>query len=169
MTRAGSAVRRMVAADLDAVLRWRNHPDVRRYMYTQHEITPAEHRAWFERAGADPRRHLLIFESGGVPAGFVSFALGAEAGVADWGFYLAPDAARGQGQALGTAALEFAFKELKVSKVCGEALEDNERSIKFHERLGFAREGVLQKDAGGRAVAVVRFGLAASAWRGAAA
>lgn len=166
---SGGSVRRMVAADLDAVLRWRNHPDVRRHMFTQHEITAAEHRAWFERAGSDPRRHLLIFESGGAPAGFVSFALGDDSGVADWGFYLAPEAARGQGQALGTAALEFAFKELKVRKVCGEALEDNERSIKFHERLGFAREGVLRKAAGGRAVVVVRFGLAAPAWRGAAA
>ena len=162
------SVRRMVAADLDTVLRWRNHADVRRYMYTQHEITAAEHRAWFERASADPRRHLLIFEAGGVPAGFVSFALGDQAGVADWGFYLAPDAARGQGQALGTAALEFAFKELKLSKVCGEALEDNERSIKFHERLGFAREGVLRRAAAGQSVGVVCFGLAASAWRGAA-
>jgi UDP-4-amino-4,6-dideoxy-N-acetyl-beta-L-altrosamine N-acetyltransferase len=159
----------MVAADLDAVLRWRNHPDVRRHMFTQHEITVAEHRAWFESASRDPRRHLLIFEAGGAPAGFVSFALGDEAGVADWGFYLAPEAARGQGRALGTAALAFAFKELKVSKVRGEALEDNERSIKFHERLGFAREGLLRKDAGGRPVGVVRFGLAASAWRGAAA
>ena len=160
------SVRRMVAADLDAVLRWRNHPDVRRYMYTQHEITPAEHRAWFDKASRDPRRHLLIFESGGAPAGFVSFALGDEAGVADWGFYLAPEAARGQGQALGTAALEFAFKELKLGKVRGEALEDNERSIKFHQRLGFAREGVLRKEAAGRSVGVVRFGLDASAWRG---
>ena len=162
------SVRRMVAADLDAVLRWRNHADVRRHMYTQHEITPAEHRAWFERASADPRRHLLIFEAAGVPAGFVSFALGDEAGVADWGFYLAPEAARGQGQALGAAALEFAFKELKLGKVCGEALEDNERSIKFHERLGFAREGVLRRAAAGQTVGIVRFGLAASAWRGAA-
>ena len=162
------SVRRMVAADLDAVLRWRNHPDVRRYMYTQHEITPAEHRAWFERASADRRRHLLIFESDGTPAGFVSFALGDEAGVADWGFYLAPEAARGLGQALGTAALEFAFKELKLRKVCGEALEDNERSIKFHERLGFAREGVLRRAAAGQTAGVVCFGLAASAWRGAA-
>jgi len=163
-----ASVRRMAAADLDAVLRWRNHPDVRRYMYTQHEITSAEHRAWFERASADPRRHLLIFESGGAPAGFVSFVLGDEAGVADWGFYLAPEAARGQGQALGAAALEFAFKELKLSTVCGEALEDNVRSIKFHERLGFAREGVLRKQAAGREVGVVRFSLAAADWRRAA-
>lgn len=33
-------VRPMVATDLERVLGWRNHPEVRRHMYTQHAITP---------------------------------------------------------------------------------------------------------------------------------
>lgn len=43
-----SHIRPMVYADLERVLAWRNHPDVRRYMYTQHEITLDEHQRWYE-------------------------------------------------------------------------------------------------------------------------
>lgn len=42
-------LRPMTEADLAQVLAWRNHPDIRANMYTQHEITMAEHRAWWDR------------------------------------------------------------------------------------------------------------------------
>jgi hypothetical protein len=40
----------MRESDLETLLRWRNHPDVRKCMLSQHEITLAEHRAWFDRS-----------------------------------------------------------------------------------------------------------------------
>lgn len=133
-------VRPMIAADLENVLAWRNHPDVRRYMYTQHEIAEDEHRRWFERAAQDPDRHLLVFEAAGVAQGFVNFHRVAAGGVADWGFYLAPDVPRGTGHLLGRTALNYAFAEIGLHKVCGQALAYNERSIRFHHKLGFSRK-----------------------------
>jgi hypothetical protein len=38
-----AGVRPMADADVERVLAWRNHLKVRRYMYTQHEITLDEH------------------------------------------------------------------------------------------------------------------------------
>ena len=133
------------ASDLNIVRTWRNHPSVRRFMYNQHEIQPAEHSCWFERAAADPDKHLFLFERGEQPAGFVSFTIvDRRAKRAEWGFYLAPDAAPNSGCALGLTALSYAFGSLDLHKVCGEALAYNQRSIRFHERLGFQREACLR-------------------------
>lgn len=156
----------MAASDLDCVLAWRNHPDIRRYMYNQHEIGLSEHQAWFERTVCDSRKHLLIFESDGEARGFVSFTRLASDGVADWGFYVAPDAPKGSGYQLGKAALDHAFGALRLHKVCGQALAFNERSIAYHLRLGFREEGVLrdQHFDGSRYHAIVCFGLLKDEW-----
>lgn len=138
-------VRPLAGADLELVLAWRNHPAVRRSMLTQNEITWEEHQAWYERACADPKRRLLIAQDDTGPIGYVGISGVAEGGIADWGFYAAPGAPRGAGRRLGRAALEFAFGELRLHKVCGQALASNEPSIRMHLALGFTREGVLRE------------------------
>lgn len=163
-----SSLRPMTAEDLEQVLAWRNHWDIRRFMYTQHEIGMDEHRAWFTRASRDPGRHLLIFETTGLPRAFMAITSLSDT-IADWGFYIAPDAPPGTGRALGLAGLQYAFETLDLHKVCGQALGYNERSIRFHERLGFSREGVLrdQHFDGKNYHAIVCFGLLAGEWRNA--
>jgi UDP-4-amino-4,6-dideoxy-N-acetyl-beta-L-altrosamine N-acetyltransferase len=160
-------IRPMVHADLEFVLAWRNHPDVRGYMYTQHEITLAEHQRWFERSSSDPKKSLLIFEVNHQAQGFVSFNDAENARIADWGFYVAPDAPRGCGRQLGRAALSYAFGQLKLHKVNGHALAYNERSIKFHQTLGFQQEGILRDQYfdGNRYHHVICFGLLGHEWQ----
>lgn len=160
-------VRPMAQADLERVLTWRNHLDVRRYMYTQHEISLDEHHRWFERARQDPRKHLLVFEVDHLPLGFVSFTELESIGVAEWGYYAAPDAPRGTGRALGRAALDYAFNEITLHKVCGQALDFNERSIRFHQSFGFEQEGVLrdQHFDGENYHHVICFGLLRDEWK----
>ena len=157
----------MVHADLELVLTWRNHPDVRRYMYTQHEITLAEHQSWFERTSPDLKKHLLVFEANHQPLGFVNLSEAVMGGTADWGFYAAPDAPKGSGRQLGHAALSHAFTQLKLHKVCGQALSYNQRSIKFHQTLGFQQEGILrdQHFDGERYHDVICFGLLCHEWQ----
>jgi UDP-4-amino-4,6-dideoxy-N-acetyl-beta-L-altrosamine N-acetyltransferase len=135
-----SQIRPMIHADLELVLAWRNHPDVRRHMYTQHEITRDEHQRWFESTLADPKKHPFIFEVNEKPLGFVNFNEMESIGIADWGFYVSPHASKGSGQQLGCAALSHAFIQLKFHKVCGQVLANNLRSINFHESLGFQQE-----------------------------
>ncbi len=162
-----SQVRPMVQADLQRVLTWRNHPDVRRYMYTKHDITLDEHLRWFERALQERNKHLLIFEISHVPLGFVNFNEVGNGGIADWGFYMAPDAPKGIGRQLGCAALSHAFTQLKLHKVCGQALVFNRRSILFHQSLGFQQECMLrdQHFDGERYHHVIGFGLLSHEWQ----
>ena len=162
-------LRPMHSADLARVLRWRNHPDVRRFMYTSHEISQEEHAQWFARNSQTPGVWLLIYEVDTVPLGFVNISSTRCSQIADWGFYLAADAETGTGRSLGATALEFAFAELKLHKLCGQALGFNERSIRFHERLGFSREGVLREQHfdGECYQDVICFGLLAADWKNA--
>lgn len=160
-------VRPMTHEDLEQVLAWRNHEEVRRYMYTQHEISLVEHTRWFERASQDSSRHLLVFESNAVPLGFINLHQIVPGGVADWGFYAAPDAPKGTGRQLGQAAIQYAFTQAGLHKLCGQALAYNERSIKFHLNQGFQQEGVLrdQHFDGQSYHDVVCFGLLAPEWQ----
>jgi UDP-4-amino-4,6-dideoxy-N-acetyl-beta-L-altrosamine N-acetyltransferase len=162
-----SQIRPMLCADLALVLAWRNDPDVRRYMYSQHVITLDEHQQWFERALADPKRHLRIFEVNHQALGYVNFNETGIGGIADWGFYAAPDAPKGSGRQLGRAALDHAFNQLKLHKVCGQALDSNARSIRLHKSLGFQQEGILRDHHfdGERYHSVICFGLLCHEWQ----
>ena len=138
-----SSIRLMTEDDLSMVLSWRNHPDVRRFMLSTHEITFTEHRNWFAQAKYDKTRRLLIIESSKQAFGFVQFSKVENNGAADWGFYLSPEAPKGSGRILGVRSLNFAFQNLNLKKVSGQVISSNLASIKFHRRMGFALEDVL--------------------------
>jgi UDP-4-amino-4,6-dideoxy-N-acetyl-beta-L-altrosamine N-acetyltransferase len=159
-------VRNLRRDDLATVLAWRNHPEVRRHMLSQHEISLEEHLAWFERVSQDTSRCLLIVEEDDAPLGFVHFSGVRPGAVSDWGFYAVPDAPRGTGRKLGHAALSHAFGPLKLHKVFGQVLGDNAASLRFHENLGFTREGVLRQHAmvNGQHHDMVCFGILREEW-----
>lgn len=139
-----TSIRRVNEADLQAMLAWRNSDNVRRFMFTQCEISIEDHRHWFEVATRDEKRHLLIVEDEAEPIGFVQFSHVPQDNTADWGFYARPGAPKGAGTRIGQAALSFAFRELGFHKVCGQAIDTNLPSINLHLKLGFRREGTLR-------------------------
>ena len=159
-------LRPMAELDLEQVLCWRNHPDIRRYMYTNHQISMQEHRAWFSSAQGSPANSLLIYERAGEATGFVKITKGRCSKVADWGFYLSPEAPKGAGRLLGKLTLGYAFDQLYLHKLCGQVLAFNERSIAFHRALGFAEEGRLrdQHYDGTDYHDVVCFGILSEEW-----
>lgn len=164
--RDGLWIRAVEAGDLPVLLGWRNHPQVRAVMFSRHEITTAEHLAWFARASTDPARCLLLAEDASGPFGFAQFAGVAPGGVADWGFYARPDAPKGSGTRLCTLALAHAFDRLALHKVCGQAITTNAASMAIHRKLGFVEEGVLreQKRVNEDYLSLTCFGLLKREW-----
>jgi len=153
--------------DLPLVLAWRNHPEVRRYMFSTHIITFEEHRRWFERTSQDSARHLLLFEQDNVPLGFINLRVfDSAAGLADWGFYVSREAPRGTGLLLGKTVVRHSFEVLGLHKLCGQVLDFNERSLRFHLRLGFQKEGILREHHfdGTRYHDLVCFGFLKNEW-----
>jgi UDP-4-amino-4,6-dideoxy-N-acetyl-beta-L-altrosamine N-acetyltransferase len=159
-------IRNMTFSDLKMVLAWRNHPEVRRYMFTQDEIKLDDHKKWYESTLGNSNKHLLVYEIENTPQGFVSFSVTNDSKVADWGFYASPGAFKGIGTLLGKAALDYAFREIGLRKVCGQVLAFNQRSTGLHNKLGFEKEGVLREQhlVAGEYHSVFLFGLLASEW-----
>lgn len=129
----------MHVSDLEKVLRWRNHPDVRKCMLSQHEIAMTEHRAWFERSVHDETRALLVVEEDGLVIGCVVFSNVSYKGTTDWSFYVDPNSEPGTGKKVCMCGLGYAFDLLNVNSVLGRVLDTNIASIRLHARLGFTR------------------------------
>ncbi len=138
-------IRALCKNDLPMLLEWRNHPEVRQFMFTQHEIGVEEHASWFARASLDAGKKLFVVEENKQAIGYVQFSLMVNESIANWGFYIRPNSPKGTGLNLGVIALDYAFRKLKLHKVCGQVIEGNVISISFHQRLGFILEGVLRE------------------------
>lgn len=159
-------VRALTEEDLWQILNWRNHADVRRFMYSTHEITWEEHLNWFLSNKKSHRHILLIYEQEDRASGFIKFTPWANGKGCNWGFYLNPESSKGTGTKLGVTALNYAFNGLGFNKIIGEALAFNDKSIRFHKRMGFDEETRLKKHHfdGEKYHDVVRFGLMKKDW-----
>ncbi|WP_071598525.1 UDP-4-amino-4,6-dideoxy-N-acetyl-beta-L-altrosamine N-acetyltransferase [Pectobacterium atrosepticum] len=138
-------LRPAMESDVEIVWRWRNHPTVRQWMFNQNEIELEDHKEWFFNQLKNPGKIFLIYIHNNLDCGFVNFSKLNDANVWEWGFYLAPHSPKGIGIYLGELAIQYAFDTMNIEKIFGEVLEYNSRSIKFHESLGFSKEGCLRK------------------------
>ena len=152
--------------DLEMVLQWRNHDDIRKWMVNSDIITLSDHLAWFERNKNRTDRLFYMFEYRQRPQGYISFIAIPNSTAYEWGFYVKPDAEKGMGHLLGIAALTLAFEELGLRKIFGQVLAFNEKSLSFHKKMGFVQEGLLRKhfkDQRGE-FDIYQFGLLRTEW-----
>lgn len=138
----------MQAEDLHMVRNWRNSPQIKKYFFSQNEISAVEHERWFHRNYNKPSHRLMIFEQNKLALGFLQLiCYQQEAKNYEWGFYIAPTyLGQGHGKGLAKKALEFAFITLGAEKIKGKILEGNNISEKLHETCGFKQEGFLRNE-----------------------
>lgn len=155
-------------SDRDAVLVWRNHPDVRAASLTQHEISPEEHAAWWARTLLDPTTRVLIYERLDVPAGVVTFFdLDQASGSGWWGYYLDTTGLEASGQLLMAwiqiqrEAITYAFDELGLATLTGEVLASNHAVRQLNRRHRFTEVETYQRDVDGISTDVIRVQLKA--------
>ncbi|MCF6251012.1 MAG: UDP-4-amino-4,6-dideoxy-N-acetyl-beta-L-altrosamine N-acetyltransferase [Methylococcaceae bacterium] len=141
-----TCLRDIKLADLSIIRSWRNHTEINRYMFSQHEINQEEHLAWFEMSQQNTLRTLNVYEENGDIKGFLQLQKKSqESNVYEWGFYICPEAIRGIGTKMAKLALKKIFIDMRGSKVFGEVLAFNLPSIKLHQKLGFYQEGLLRQ------------------------
>ena len=158
-------LRPVTQEDSERLLKWRNLPEVRRYMYTDHIITQEEHDRWFGGMLNDTKgRCYLIFEYDEKPVGMVGFTgLNNPHGTADFAYYLGEPVPKGTGQEMEKLSIKYAFEELKIRKLSCEVLDFNERVIHIHKKYGFEEEGIFKRHIvkNGKEYDVHRFGMVA--------
>lgn len=162
-------LRKMNEQDLETVLRWRNSDRIRTNMYTDHIISLKEHRAWFKRIKDDPTALYLIFEHLKHSIGLANFTqIDIKNNNCMWGFYLGErNVPRKSGTIMGYLSLSHIFDINKLQRVNGEALDFNEASKRFFQRMGFSEIGRLKNHTlkNDKLTDVVQFSLTADEWR----
>ncbi|OOF10177.1 UDP-4-amino-4,6-dideoxy-N-acetyl-beta-L-altrosamine N-acetyltransferase [Salinivibrio sp. MA427] len=162
-------------ADSDTLWHWRNRPAVRQFMYTQHEISHDEHKAWFSHMLANTHRYFYIVykrvdSQPNTPLGVVNLELDSENRTsATWAFYAAPDAPRGSGALMEFGALSLAFETLGVTQLNCEVLSHNQGVVRLHQRFGFretpqSRQRTFSLPEG-KTVEIVCLSLSADEWQ----
>lgn len=162
-------LRKIKDSELELMLSWRNAPAVRENMYTAHEISLTEHLSWWERTRGSGGQRYFMYEFQDQPLGIVGFTeLDRINQNSSWAFYASPDAPKGIGGRMELLALDYAFYELKLHKLCCEVLAFNTPVIKLHKKFGFKIEGILrhQRRRDGKFLDVYRLGLLVGEWEG---
>jgi len=170
MVSAPSVVLRPVELGDQARLRgWRNQPDVRRWMYNDHEIGVEEHARWFAAVLAQSRPRHWIITVDEKPVGLVNlYGLDEARRSGAWAYYIAEEGVRGQGvgAVVEYLTLETAFGRFGLEKLSCEVLADNEAVVRLHESFGFQREALLRQHVikNGAPADVIGLGLLAQDW-----
>lgn len=161
-------LRPMAEGDRDKVLAWRNADHVRRFMYTDHIISQAEHCEWFKRVTADPSCEYLIAAFRDMPVGVVNITqINKRHGTCFWGFYIGPrDRPRGVGILMEFHAIDLMVDHHGIRKISCEVIASNASVTKMHKRFGFEQEGLLRRhiEKDGRFEDVVRLALLTEKW-----
>lgn len=155
--------------DKEMLLRWRNMPEVSRYMYSDHAITPEEHDRWFAYMREDPSRRYWIIMLDDEAVGLANLIdISDEARRCYWAFYLSSDSTRGRGVGswVEYQVLRFVFDELALNKLCCEVLVSNPAVISMHEGFGFRREAIYREHVWreGHPIDVVGLAMLRSDW-----
>jgi len=160
---AATVLRRALDADSATVLSWRNHPGVRRVMFTDHPIASDEHAAWWQRVMASARHRVLIVVHGGRDCGVVTFTEQADhLGTWDWGFYLDPDAFTQPMDQLRAwsgmeqQAIAWAQQQLQARRIDCEVFAFNAAVLMLHKRHRFIERDRYQRQRGDESLEVVR-------------
>lgn len=155
--------------DLKLALEWRNAPEVRRNMFTSHETSWEEHKAWFAGQQSESSSRWYIHEdSNGQLDGVVYFtSFCPEQNKSFWGFYAGNEAGPGIGTKMAFEAMELAFTDFKLRKLNCDVLGSNQQVINQYRKFGFQEEGRFREEYfdGENYVDVIRLGLLASEWQ----
>ena len=128
--------------ELEMVRRWRNHPEVKKWMYNQHEITPDEHINFINSLKYSRNKAYWIVKHYTAYIGILSFTnINVIDEYAYLGIYSNPyERIKGAGKTLMSLAIKIAFRFFKLRTLKLEVFESNTRAINLYSKFGFKKE-----------------------------
>lgn len=141
------SIRPVKPSDAELILEWRNKDSVRLNMYNPEVISIETHQVWFDSMLKNKTCQYFIYEQNNEPLGVLSFSeIDEKSKKASWAFYSGATNVRGIGSEMEKLALDYAFNELNLNKLCCEVLEFNSAVIRFHRKFGFKIEGIRKQN-----------------------
>jgi UDP-2,4-diacetamido-2,4,6-trideoxy-beta-L-altropyranose hydrolase/UDP-4-amino-4,6-dideoxy-N-acetyl-beta-L-altrosamine N-acetyltransferase len=119
-------------------LKMRNHPQVKKWMYSQEKISKKNHHTFIENLSiASTKRYFLVKYKSNI-VGVINFSeidicQSAKLGI----FKNLSNQFKFAGQILELASSHYAFDQLGVMKIKLEVFADNDRAINFYKKKGY--------------------------------
>ena len=133
-------LRPMKEEDAGLIVKWRNDPEIRKWLFSTTPMTVPSHLKWFHKPKADRLDFIICLKDPEIPIGTVNYInidfqnFKAEAGKmlgdrSQWGKGLAKEAF--------LLWLKFGFKQLSLRCIYVQTKVENINNIKLNERMGF--------------------------------
>jgi UDP-4-amino-4,6-dideoxy-N-acetyl-beta-L-altrosamine N-acetyltransferase len=154
--------------ELEKIRKIRNEENVRKNMYTEHEITPAEHINYIKKIKTDKKKKVFcVLKDKIEPVGVVSINdIDYLNKKTDWAFYLTSNEHTGLGAVLEYYIINFIFSKLEIEKLNCEVIETNKTVVELHKKFFFDEEGVRKENIikNNRRINVYFLGLSKNKW-----
>ena len=141
------AIRRIGTADIDDMARLANDADIARmtarlpWPYTREDALK-----WVNGLPDNPNEHVFAVLRGGEFTGVVGLTHDPEHGRAELGYWLGrPFWGNGVATAAARLAIDYAFRALRVRRVCAYCFAVNAASRRVLEKSGLKNEGCLRQ------------------------
>ncbi len=117
------------------VLNWRNHPDIRKWMYTQDEISLENHLNFIESLKTREDKLYFVVKKDENYIGVIDF-YNFKNDSCEFGLYSNPDMF-GVGKIMMSEIIDYVFNTLNSNLLIAEVFADNERAIHLYKKFNF--------------------------------
>ena len=120
----------------EMILKWRNHPDIRKWMYNQDEIKLEEHLNFIESLKLRKDKFYFLVKKEDEFIGVIDFTQLVNKESVYMGIYSNPNI-KGNGKILLNKIIEYSFNNLKVKRVFSEVFAENDKAHNLYKKFNF--------------------------------
>jgi len=124
-------------SDKKMILKWRNDPDIRQWMFSQEPIVLQDHLNYIDSLKQREDRLYFLVKKGAQPIGVIDFTdIDQQNKSTEFGIYANPDLKK-VGTLLMDEMLRFAFKTLRIDTLVAKVFKNNTRAINLYMKYNF--------------------------------
>ena len=120
----------------EMILKWRNHPEIRKWMYNQDEIKLEEHLNFIDSLKLRKDKLYFLVKKEDEFIGVIDFTQLVEKISIYMGIYSNPNI-KGNGKILLNKIINYSFNNLKVERVFSEVFAENEKAHNLYKKFNF--------------------------------
>ena len=120
----------------EMILVWRNHPEIRKWMYNQDEIKLDEHLSFIDSLKARKDKLYFLVKKKDEFIGVIDFTQLVEKISVHMGIYSNPNI-KGNGKILLNKIIDYSFNNLKVKRIFSEVFAENDKAHNLYKKFNF--------------------------------
>ncbi|TLT01792.1 UDP-4-amino-4,6-dideoxy-N-acetyl-beta-L-altrosamine N-acetyltransferase [Aliarcobacter cibarius] len=127
-------------SEVKMVLKWRNNPDVRKWMYNQDEILLENHLAFIKSLKSKKDKLYFLVKKNNEYIGVIDFNNIKDQSLI-MGIYTNPSI-KGFGKILLENIINYSFDVLKVKKIFSEVFSENTKAYELYKKYNFIKTDI---------------------------